>query len=178
MWGFGHFGRVFQRARAGVVGHQPPAQRGLQVDVGGQHMRGAQALVGVHRDALDHAVHRGVQRLHPPHPLGQGVDAAVAEHRLEGGADRPLADDAWPARVHADHLVVVGPQRHQLVEVALAHRLVELGLDVVGRGHQVGGLGFAARHRIGGRVPEEAMIGLVKQTASRRRNLRKLFFRT
>jgi hypothetical protein len=65
------------------------------------------------------------------------ANTASNEARTACGADHPR-----PAGVHAEHLVVVGPHRHQLVDVGLAQGLVELRLDVVGRCHQVGGLGL------------------------------------
>ena len=72
-------------------------------------------------------------RFEPAHVVRLGVDRAVGEHRLEGGADRRGADEALAAGMHAADLVVVGPQRHQPLEVAAPQRLVELVLDVVGR---------------------------------------------
>ncbi len=49
--------------------------------------------------------------------------------------------------MHAGDLVVVAPQRHQLVQVGLLQRFVELRLDLVGQRHQRSSLGGVARHQ-------------------------------
>jgi len=75
-----------------------------------------------------------------------GVDRTVAEDRLERRTNRRRADEALAAGVDAADLVVVGPERHQAVEVAATHRFVERDLDVVGG---CGGRGRRLRSRHG-----------------------------
>ena len=51
-----------------------------------------------------------------------------------------------PPGMHADDVVVVGPDGHHAVEVAVAQRVVELGFGVLGRGVQRGRAGFRIGH--------------------------------
>jgi hypothetical protein len=130
-----------------MVHRQPPALRGLDKDVGRQHPGAAAAALGIgHHDLLDDVMHRAAESVQPALQLRPQRDRAVGEDRFEAGADRRRADQPRAAGVHAGDLVVIGPHGHQLVEIGVLQRLVELGLDIVGRGHQRGGLGFGPGH--------------------------------
>ena len=61
------------------------------------------------------------ERVHAAHLLGLHRDARRCA-KIASNAARIAAapDDARPAGMHADDLVVVGPHRHQLLDVALA----------------------------------------------------------
>ena len=54
---------------------------------------------------------------------------------------RRMADDARPAGMHADRLVVVRPASHQAVDVRRLEGVIERRFDVVGRTAQGGGAG-------------------------------------
>ena len=81
--------------------------------------------------------------------LGRGADRALAEHQLEGLADRRRAHQARTTRVDADDVVLVGPAGHQLLQVALLQRLVERNFDFVGGAAELGGVVAGPGHGAG-----------------------------
>jgi hypothetical protein len=91
------------------------------------------ALRPGHVDALHQVVQRTAELLQPVHLLGLHRDATAGrKDRLEAGANGRGADDTPAAGVHADDFIVVGPDGHQALDVAMAQRQVELGLQFVG----------------------------------------------
>ena len=88
-------------AGARVMGDHAPALRGLVIHVGRHDPARLHALGRHDVDALEHAVHGAVHRLHAMHALRVHRELAVGEDRLERGAHGGMADEARAARMHA-----------------------------------------------------------------------------
>src|SRR5207253_5223598 len=136
-----------RRPRAGVVRDQAPALGRAVIDVRGDHPCNGWATRRDDFDALQDVVHRTRDRHDLARTLRPGPDGApLAEHRLESRADGGRTHHARTARVDADDLVLVGPARHEPLDVPALEGIVESGFDVVGVAFEAGGLDFGLAH--------------------------------
>jgi hypothetical protein len=142
----GRFRRFVGHAGAGVVGHQAPALRGLDVDVGGQHEGGLRRLRAGMCTRSTRWCTATPRLSSAAHLLGARPDAAVAEDRLEAGAIAAAPTTRGPPGCTQTISSSSAQTAIRRSRSPLLQRFVELRLDVVGTGQQGGGAGFGLRH--------------------------------
>src|SRR5215472_13708225 len=144
-----------RRGCGGVMHDEPPSGRRAQKDIG-RDRRPARLWLFAQGHMLDGALQRQAHRL-DHHDLVEleGEFCVAREKLLPSGANRVIADEARPAGMHANNVLVLGPRCHHRVDVASFERLIKRECRVLRRGKDVRRASF--RHRASALAQAEAL---------------------
>ena len=115
--------------RAGMVCHHAPAARGQLKNIGRHNPCFAGVSVKHHHDPLHDTVHRQSRRGQTADLPGLQVKPALCQQGRERVADGGYAHLPPASRMDTDHLVLIGPTRHQRIEVPALQGVVESSFD-------------------------------------------------
>lgn len=116
------------------------------VDIGGNHERLLLALQRHDFDAFHQVMYRTGQRVNFVDSLWIGLHTAVGEHIFEACSNGSLTDQPGAAGMNTHNVVLFGPTYHELLDVRVVQRFIEVVFNVIGRSTHDGCLEFGSFH--------------------------------